>query len=93
MKCGTTVKFRERRLGIAATRGVDDVFERRLGGVADNGLDVVMADRPLPLGIERELDDLGARQGLVGAESRHQIVARLFVDAETSSGEFGVDQL
>ena len=83
----------QRRLRIAAAHRIDEILERGLGGVADDRLDVVVADDALAaLRIERELDDLRARQRLVGAEPRHQIVARLAVDAEPGLGKLGVDQ-
>ena len=86
------LKLRKRRLGIAAARRIDEVLERRLGGIADDRLDVLMADAPAAVRIERKLDHLRARQRLVGAEPRHQIIARLAVDAEPGLGKLGVDQ-
>ena len=49
-------------------RASSDAVDRQLGGVADDGLDVVGIDLALAGGVERELLDLAARQRAVGAE-------------------------
>ncbi len=55
-------------------------------------VDVVLADAAAALRVQRELDHLRARQSLVGPEPRHQIIARLAVDAEPGLGKLRIDQ-
>ncbi len=86
------MQLRQRRLGIAAARGIDEILQRRLGRVADNRLDVFVTDAPSAMRVERKLDNLRPRQCLVGAEPCHQIVARLAIDGESGFGQLRVDQ-
>ena len=67
--------FRDGALGVAPGGAVDHAVERELGRVADGRLDVADVDLGLAGGIERELVDLAARQGAVGAEPRQQQIA------------------
>ena len=89
---GKPLEFGQRRLGIAAADRISEIIESRLGGIADDRLDVLGLDALAALRIEGKLDHLRPRQSLVGAEPRHEIVARLPIDAETRLCELGVDQ-
>ncbi len=84
---------RKCRPRIAATRRVDEILERNLGGIANDCRHVVMGDRALPaaLSVERELRDLRAGHGLIGAETSHQIGLGLRIDAQARALQLRVD--
>ena len=50
----------QRRLRIAAADRLGEIVERRLGGIADDRLDVFGLDALAALRVERKLDDLRA---------------------------------
>src|SRR5512143_141787 len=87
-----TLQLAQRLRRISAARGIDECLERGLCRVADNRLDIVMGDFASAFRIEREFGDLRARQGLVGAETRHQVAPRLAIDAKSGIGKLGVDE-
>src|SRR5512147_413107 len=89
--CGKSCKLAQRLLRLAATDLVHKGLDRNLGAIADDGVDVLRCHASVTARKQRKLGDLGARQGLIGAEPRHEIAARFAIDLEASLVQLLVD--